>query len=308
MTDIKIGLVLGSGAARGWAHLGVLNALEQIGVEPDVIVGCSIGAMIGAAKASGQHSQMQEWALSMDPWRIFKLIDVGMSKGGIVGGEKLFQHFASLIAGKKLSDCTIPFGAVATELYSGREIWLQDGALVDAVRASCAMPGMLAPHYYQDNWLIDGAVVNPVPVSLARAMGATHVIAVDLTNEPQKLTKPSPTEDTLEPLQNKHGQEQEFSDLLGVGKQFVTQLVDKFQNNNEIETPSLIGVVAGAVDIMQNRITRARLAGDPPDLLIQPQVSHIGILEFNKAQELIEIGYQAGQQVAHNIERWKQRS
>ncbi|WP_111976717.1 patatin-like phospholipase RssA [Algibacillus agarilyticus] len=306
----KIGLVLGSGAAKGWTHIGIINALHEMGVKPDVIVGCSMGSLVGGALAAGKFDEISQWATSMDSWRIVKLLDWGVNRGGLVAGEKVFSHFQQMIGDLNIQDCDIPFATLATELYTGREHWLQSGRLVDAVRASCAMPGVLAPYLLDDHWLIDGAVVNPVPVSLCRAMGATHIIAVNVNSGIKKMRPDgkSPLEQVLQTqmaaevdpeMKDRHTA---FSNLLGSGKNWFANRTRKTQH--DLSAPNVWGVVAGSIDIMQDRLTRARLAGEPPEVLIQPNLAHIGILEFNRAAELIEIGEKAVAPFKPILESW----
>ncbi|BDX08612.1 patatin-like phospholipase RssA [Planctobacterium marinum] len=300
---MKLGLVLGSGAARGWAHIGIINRLKEIGFEPDIVTGSSIGALVGAALASGKLNDLQEWVQSLDNWQVFNLLDWGLGYGGLISGEKVFDKVTETIGDVNFEDLSKPFGAVATDLFTGRETWLTQGSLKQALRCSCAIPGILAPYEYEGRWMVDGATVNPVPVSLCKAMGADFVIAVDLNSDKsnlgaknqEKVLPNTELEEELEipekPLDYvaQHGSEMnQFDKLLLSGKNYLQQM--KTRKQEKARTPDVFAVMSGCIDIMQDRITRSQLAGDPPDLVIQPKLSDYGIMDFDKAEALIKIG------------------
>ena len=178
----RIGLVLGGGAARGWAHIGAIRALHDAGIKPDVVCGTSIGALVGAVYANGDLDWLEEWVARLTWQTVVRLLDLRLS-GGLLGGRKVIQLFADKFNGRSIAQLNMPFAAVATELDSGRESWLQDGSVVDAVRASIAIPGIFTPVWHNGVWLVDGGLSNPVPVSVARGMRADCVIAVDLNND-----------------------------------------------------------------------------------------------------------------------------
>ncbi len=183
MDELRIGIALGSGAAKGWAHIGVLRGLQKLGIAPTMVAGCSIGAFVGAAYAAGKLDELEQWVLGFSSWDVVGLMDLSWRRGGIIGGEKVFAEASKAIGMDQVADLALPFIAVATDLYSGQEIWLEQGPLEDVVGASCAIPGLILPKQVGDRWLVDGAVVNPVPVSACRALGAEMVIAVDLQGE-----------------------------------------------------------------------------------------------------------------------------
>ncbi|EKE84776.1 patatin-like phospholipase RssA [Idiomarina xiamenensis] len=314
MSNIKVALALGSGAARGWAHIGVLNALREMGVEVDIVAGTSIGSLVGGAFAAGRVQELEDWVRGMNRWEVFNLLDIGFNSGGIIGGEKVFNYARENFGAKGIESLPIPFGAVATDLYSGREIWLREGDLFHAARASCAMPGLLAPTAYDGRWLVDGGLVNPVPVSLCRAMGADFVIAVHLNSqinnkalEQRARSMPPQTaadqaEQEKAPDHGEHHDEEAglFGNFLAHGQHYFENIKKRF-SGNDYKAPGMFSVMAGAIDIMQERITKARMAGDPPDILIQPRLGHIGILEFERGEEAIDIGYEATQRLADLI-------
>ncbi len=304
----KLGLALGSGSARGWAHIGVIRALEEQGLIPDVICGCSIGALVGGAYAAGALDRLTDWVRALDRWQIVKLMDVSL-EGGLIEGDVLMSDFGQQLADLSIEQLPRPFSCVATDLRTGREVWLREGSLLDAVRASIALPGLFTPFHHQGRWLVDGGLVNPIPVSICRAMGAEHIIAVNLNgdivgkhlrdaeaqvtpgwgfgNRPQDLLRQwyerinGDLLSRVEPL----------LDRLGI----VDEPSERQDPRSKLPTPGLFEVTASAINIMQDRITRSRMAGDPPDLLISPRLAHLGLMEFDRAEEAIEEGYRAVQ-------------
>ncbi|RTE87130.1 MULTISPECIES: patatin-like phospholipase RssA [Gammaproteobacteria] len=303
MNRIKIGLALGSGAARGWAHIGVIRALQDMGIEPDVITGTSIGSLVGGAYAAGKLDEIEEWVRDMDRWKVFNLLDFGLSSGGVISGEKVFNHAQERFGDILVENLDKPFAAVATDLYTGREVWLKEGNLFKVARASCAMPGLLAPKMFDGRWLVDGALVNPVPVSLARALEADFVIAVNLNSqihiddELEQANEQAPNTKSEQPakdVERKEGKATEkdknlFHNFLSRSQSYIDQIKEKF--SRQPSSPGVFGVMAGSIDIMQERITKARMAGDPPDVLLQPKVGDIGLLEFELGKHAIDIGY-----------------
>ncbi|MEX3824466.1 patatin-like phospholipase family protein, partial [Paraburkholderia sp. BR14262] len=178
----RVGLVLGGGAARGWAHIGAIRALEEAGIKPDVVCGTSIGALVGAVYANGDLDWLEDWVGKLTWQTVVRLLDLRFS-GGLLGGRKVIDLFAHQFNGRSIDDLRLPFTAVATELDTGREVWLREGGVVDAVRASIAIPGIFTPIWHDGVWLVDGGLSNPVPVSAARAMRADTVIAIDLNHD-----------------------------------------------------------------------------------------------------------------------------
>ncbi|MDV6326747.1 patatin-like phospholipase RssA [Idiomarina sp. PL1-037] len=303
MSEVKVALALGSGAARGWAHIGVIKALEEMGVRINMVAGTSIGSLVGAGYASGRLAEVEQWVQGMNRWEVFNLLDFGFNHGGIIGGEKVFNRAREEFGQRNIEDLPVTYGAVATDLYSGREIWLRSGDLYDASRASCAMPGILSPKSFDGRWLIDGGLVNPVPVSLCRALGADFVIAVHLNSQLnskalQRRGRSIPPQTEAEQLEKEktdaeiQDNENGFFDNMWSGsKEYLDSFKERFRNNGE-KAPGMFSVMASSIDIMQERITKARMAGDPPDILVQPKLGHIGIMEFYRGQEAIDLGYE----------------
>lgn len=302
-----IGIALGSGAAKGWAHIGVLKGLADMGIKPDKISGCSIGALVGAAYANDQLEELEDWVRGFSSWDVLGLMDVSWRKGGLIGGDKVFDVIQNRIGDLQFEGLRRPLIAVATDLYSGQEIWFKEGDLRHAIRASCSMPGILPPVKVGERWLVDGAVVNPVPVSVSRAMGVDVVIAVDLNGQgrerlqvlPVDMTSNTPSVEDKE-IAQAH-QDTGFMDLLARGRDYVTSLSDKFTMGNRSD-PSMLAVMSQSMDILEQRHKRARLMGDPPDICLVPDVGEIGTMEFHRAEEAIAAGEEAVRQAKHQIE------
>jgi len=273
----KIGLALGSGSARGWAHIGVIRALRDAGIEPDIICGSSIGAFVGAATACGDLDKLEHWVRSLSWKEVLGFFDVGLN-GGLIKGEKLLDFFTRHFTDRDFHDLPLPFACVATDLASGREIWLKEGSVAHAVRASIALPGLFAPLPRDGGFLVDGGLVNPVPVSLCRALGADIVIAVDLGSDMlgRRLRNRGEVEEALP----ENGWRGRIRRWLGQGE----------AAGGELNLPSMLDVVASSINIMQVRIARSRLAGEPADAVVSPRVAQLGLLDFHRAEEAIEEG------------------
>lgn len=298
MAKRRIGLALGSGAARGWAHIGVLRALAEMGVEPDVFCGTSMGACVAAAHLTDQLDELQGWAQNMGLLGILGIIDVTFRKGGLVAAERTFDRFRNDRTDIDIEDLPKPFAAVACQLGTGREVWLKKGRVLDALRASAAMPGLFPPARVDEHWLTDGALVNPVPVSLCRALGADIVIAVNVNSELAALPRPVADADAA-PASTLP---QQLGAWLGWRPSERTRFVASQLTAHPDTCPNVMEVIAGSLDIMQDRITRSRLAGEPPDVLVSPHLGHIGFLEFDRAEEVIAIGHKATRIAAPAIE------
>lgn len=281
MRQVKIGLALGSGAAKGWAHIGVIEALERAGIRIDVVAGCSVGALVGAAYASHRLPLLADWVRGFSYWEVLRLMDFSWRRGGLLRGERVFNHVRRLLPHTHIEECGMPFGAVTTNLSTGRELWLTEGDLHRAIRASCSMPGLLSPVDWNGYWLVDGAVVNPVPISLTRALGADIVIAVDLQHDAhlmqQNLLTVTPQTVKL-PTENAGWRDRLRQRLTGTGLKKINQ------------TPGAMEIMTTSIQVLENRVKRNRMAGDPPDVLIQPFCPQISTLDFYRAQEAIDAG------------------
>lgn len=306
MRKPKIGLALGGGAARGWSHIGVIKALTEAGIEPDFIAGTSIGALVGGVYSSGKLETLESWAIEAD-WRIvMSMIDVSFWSGGLVDGARILEWLNSLGGSEKIEDLQIPFAAVATDLTSGREVWLQKGDLGRAVRASIALPGIFSPVEVEDNWLVDGGLVNPVPVSLCRAMGAEMIIAVPLNADVlgQPLVARNDTPETKDKPSDakEQGSGSFFDQIKNLPKAIGDHTSGIKLFGESPVTPGYFDVLANSINIMQDQITRARLAGEPPHVQINPRVTKIGLMDFHRAEVAIEAGYQAAKEAIPTIQ------
>jgi NTE family protein len=316
---MKIGVALGSGAARGWAHIGVLQALEELGIDIQVVAGCSIGSYVGAAFASGKLQGLADWVSSLTEWQVLGLMGVGLHRGGLVSGQKVFQALQNNFSEETFEQLNVPLGIVATDLYSGKEVSFTSGTIIDGVRASCAIPGLFPPVHYDDRWLVDGGVVNSIPVNLCRHLGADIIIAVNLSTDfrPQEIEKNK---------QEHEKNQQKITDFFSRSQAQIQQwfksgdekindekidtmpllasdeeLLNTSAPSTKIITPSMLGVMSSSLDILQARVTRSRLAGDPPDILIEPQLRDFGMMEFYRAKELIEEGRNSVNRIAEQI-------
>jgi NTE family protein len=289
----RIGFALGSGSSRGWAHIGAIRAFEARGLKPDLICGCSIGALVGAAYASGELDKLERWVTGLAWTSVVRMMDLTW-RGGLISGNRLFSLFRNTLFDKHdIAELPMKFGAVATELATGREVWLQHGDLLDAVRASCAMPGVFAPVVRDGVVLVDGGLVNPVPVSMCRALGADIVIAVDLS-----WGKLGPYRDRRGPggLEVPPQQQQDAS-WLGRLLRRPRKEVD------EARIPSIFEVFNTSLDIVEQRVARSRLAGDPADVLITPLLPDFGTMEYHRAGEAIAEGKAAVERMGPLIDQ-----
>ncbi len=290
-----VGLALGSGSARGWAHIGVLRALEEAGIRPDLVCGASIGAVVGSAYALGELDRFEKWALGLTGRTVWSFMDFKLA-GGMLKGERVIDFFRRNFSDRDIEALDIPFAAVATALHSGTEVWLRSGSTADAVRASMALPGLFTPAQRDGRLLIDGGLVNPVPVSLARAMGADVVIAVDLNADilGRHLHAPgSVATKARVPVVTADDDEATAGWLSRVQDGFASLL--PAPDPVRVRNPSLLEVVLTSVNIMQVRITRSRMAGDPPEVVIAPQLAHLGLMDFYRAEEAIAEGRRAAE-------------
>ena len=294
-----IGLALGGGAARGFAHIGIVRTLVAHGIIPNVVVGTSIGAVVGGAYASGHLDTLEGWARSLQPRNILSYLDIRLNGSGLIGGAKLTAELEAAMGQSLIEDLPVKFATVATEVRTGHEIWLTHGRMVDAMRASYALPGIFSPMLVGDRWLVDGALVNPVPVSAARALGAEIVIAANLSSDVF----------THSTTIYSHGQSADVVVMpepeppkRGLGKFFSAERTVKREFFGSGGRPGISSVMVDAFNIMQDRITRARLAGDPPDLLISPRVGQIGWFDFHRADDLIAHGTRAAERAIDSIQ------
>ena len=285
-----VGLALGSGSSRGWAHIGVIKTLVENGIEPDYICGASIGALVGASYATGRMDLLEAWACNLSRLDVAGFFEINTEFNGFVNKDRLHRFLNEFVCDDTLMIDALDkhFSAVATDLATGTEVWLSQGALIEAVWASISIPGLFPAIRHDEHWLVDGGLVNPVPVSACRSMGADVVIAVNLNGDiaGKHFRKPVPQSAPIPQSEN-------WVDAL---TRRVRDYSDTLFNNHDADTPNAPGLfdsIAGAINITQDRITRYRIAADPPDFLITPAVSEVGLLEFFRARELVEAGCDA---------------
>lgn len=306
MARPRIGLALGSGSARGWSHIGVIEALQKAGIIPDIVCGTSFGAIVGAAFVTNQLAALKTFAEALTWREIVNLLDVGISGGGLINGKQIVELLHTLNIDTTIEKCATPFAAIATDLETGREIWLREGPIDQAVRASIALPGIISPARNGDRWLVDGGLVNPVPVSACRALGADVVIAVDLNGDiigrrfKIEATRPR------------------FGGLTAMSPEFLNRLIDQIPAGIRSQasvialkllesaptSPGYFDVLANSINIMQDQITRSRLAGEPPHVMLIPRLAHIGLMEFHRASEAIAEGHACVEQAMPTLRRY----
>jgi len=279
-----IALALGGGAARGWAHIGILKAFDEAEIPIDMIAGTSIGALVGGCYLAGKLPELEEFALSLTKRRIFGLLDFNFSGSGLLAGMRLSNRMREHLEGLRIEDLPRPFVCVASELRTGHEVWLHSGSLVTAIRASYALPGVFSPVVCNGRVLVDGALVNPVPVSVCRAYEQQIVVAVNLSNHIFGRAAVIRHAADIADLPDTEPETSASSQQLVVHRR--AGLADK--------PLGLLGVMIESFNIIQDRISRARLAGDPPDLTLQLKLGNLGLAEFHRAAEAIEVGYQTG--------------
>lgn len=292
--DWKIGLALGSGSSRGWAHIGIIRELTKIGIMPDIVCGTSVGAMVGAAYVAGNLDKLEDWACSVTRLDVARFLNISTSFTGFVNTVRFHNYLNEVIAGDEdnIEDLPKTFAAIATDLETGKEAWLQEGSIVQAVWSSMALPGLFPAIRHNNRWLVDGGLVNPVPVSTCRALGADIVLAVNLNGDlvGKHFKKPVKQKNSIEIVSHRISEMvKEYTDLA------------LFQPDSIEQPPSLLDAIAASVNITQDRITRSRLAGEPPDIIFTPKLSNIGLLELYRAEEAIEEGRMCVQRVLAEI-------
>ncbi|HEV7254558.1 MAG TPA: patatin-like phospholipase family protein [Mesorhizobium sp.] len=269
-----IALALGGGAARGWAHIGVLRALDEAGIDVEMIAGTSIGALVGGCYLAGKLDELEEFARGLTRRRMFNLMDFTLRGSGLLGGMRLNARMEEHLSGIRFEDLPKPFICVAAEISTGHEIWLSSGNLITAMRASYALPGVFEPVSCNRRVLVDGALVNPVPVSVCRAYEQPLVAAVNLHYDMFGRAAVI-----------KHNAGELTASAAGLPPAPAGEPTRESRLG-------IVGAMVEAFNIIQDRITRARLAGDPPDIALQPRLGHIGLTEFHRADELIKLGYE----------------
>ena len=289
----KIGLALGSGGARGWCHIGVLRGLADLGLEPDCVAGASMGALVGAVWAAGHLDALEEFARAMTRGNLLSQLDPRLSGGGLIGGAGIVAVLDRIGLDADMATLARPCIAVAADLTTGAEVWLREGRISDAVRASIALPGVIAPKQIGARWLIDGGVVNPVPVSAVRALGADVVIAVN-PNARFGLV--------YWDAQAAAGSG--LSSLLPEPPPALPEALRALWPQPAPVAPSYVDLVSATIDIMTDRIRNSRLAGDAPEVLLGAHLQGLGVLDFDRAAEAIDEGRRMVDRAAAQLAGW----
>lgn len=301
---MNIGLALGSGSSRGWSHIGIINALADLGIEPNIICGTSIGALVGASYISNNLEKLEEWTCSLTKLRLARFFEINTSLNGFVNSERFHDFLNEYVASDDslIENLDKSYASVSTDLENGREVWLTKGSLVKAVWSSISIPGLFPAIRNGNKWLVDGGLVNPVPISVCRALGADIVIAVNLNGDilSKRFNK---TKNLIKPEVKKEanldaGVVSKMTDLV---KEYTGSVFTMTKNDDQ--PPGLFEAIAGSINITQDRVTRSRMAGDPPDILLAPKLSDIGLLEFYRASEAIREGRAAVELMTPEINR-----
>lgn len=345
----KIGIALGAGVARGWTHIGVLKALNRAGIDADIVSGTSIGALVGGCHAAGKLEPLEAFARSLTRRRMLSLLDFRFRSSDLIGDAKLAELMREHLSDLSIEGLDKRFVGVATELTTGHELWLHHGNLIQAIRASYALPGVFPPVAHEGRWLIDGALVNPVPVSVARALGARVVIAVNLSNDPfdpaarrraHELAFPGylrspapvmPEDGIFRELEEQMEEEEELEEVRDEIADAASPIEDEEEAGTAVtervlqrlkglrwkrsperelmrrvigsrqREPGIASVMLASLNIVQDRLARMRMAGDPPDIMIAPKVGHLSLLDFDHADELIRLGEEAAEEAIPQI-------
>jgi NTE family protein len=304
-TKPRIGLALGSGSSRGWAHIGVINALARHGIEPDVVTGCSVGALVGASYVTGHLSKLEKWVGTLNRLDVAKFFEISTEFNGFVNKDKLHHFLNKYVCRDEIEIGSLDkcYASVSTDLATGTEVWFSKGALIEAVWASISLPGLFPAIRHKHRWVVDGGLVNPVPISTCRSLGAEVVIAVNLNGDiaGKHFKKMAPRSETAELPDEPPPRDEGWVDsITRTVREYSYDLLTNHKNGSD-DAPGLFDSIAGAINITQDRITRFRIASDPPDLLISPRVNQIGLLEFHRGREMIAEGEQAVERMLPEI-------
>ncbi len=306
----KVGLVLGSGGARGWAHIGVLQELKRMGIEPFCIAGTSIGSIAGTLYATDTLDLAEDLALHLN-WKDVALLflEVNFLRSGLVSGRNFMKLLQDIIPARSFSELAYPLAIVATDLNSEREVVFKEGDLFNAIRSSISIPGIFTPVEHECTHLVDGGLTNPLPISTCRAMGAEQIIAIDIN-----LRSP-PERDSIQQVEQEESKEDHDSNTLKSLQASIAKLLPQLHTpasktfmrwfdtpDKPSESLSLIDVLTRSFRLVENEITRNTIKLNPPEILIQPAVGNIMTLEFYRGKEAIEAGREAVQEKREELE------
>ncbi len=289
----KVGLALGSGSARGWSHIGAIEAIEEAGIPIHCIAGTSIGAFVGAVYATGDLPSLKEFALQMDWKKVVSYFDVVFPKSGFMDGKKVHDLFSMHTEAKTFADFKIPVSMVATNVETGKKVIINSGNIIESIRASISVPGVFTPVRRDGEWLVDGGLVDPIPVSVVKEMGADFVIAVDLNSDivsPEKQEQPQSGEKTM-PQKQRHDIIQRISAQYNHAEKAVLSQINRWFPPSP-KTPNIFDIMGSSIGIMQRQVSMINLAVDPPDVLIQPRLGDLKMFDFDQAERSIKEGYE----------------
>ena len=291
MTQKKISLNLGSGGARGLAHIGVIRAFEEADYKIEAISGCSIGAVIGGIYAANKLDAYEQWARQIRRVDVLKLMDLSWDKSGLLKGDRVIATLTELVGDQAIEDLPIRFTAMATDLESKTEVWLNKGSLFRAIRASISIPWLLTPVKYKDTHLVDGGILNPVPMAPSFNDDTDYKVAVNLGGP-----------DKFKTAQNNAHKQTDQDSFRGRIDKFIDNMTTSFRKGDESALASYdLGNMA--FEAMQSTIARYKLAAYPPDYLIELPSNAAGLMDFHRADELISLGYEYGKNCIATIQK-----
>ncbi len=289
----SVSLVLGSGGARGLAHIGAIQALEEAGYRIVCISGSSMGALVGGMYAAGKLKDYADWVSRLEQSDVFRLVDWTFSGGGLIRGDKIIRRLHDMVGDVKIEDLAVEFTAVAVDIEQGREIWLSDGALFDAIRSSIAIPGLFTPHRYRNRLLVDGGILNPVPVAPTLRKISDLLVVINVNGPAEPVPENSKTRESSQ--ESKPSREPDSSSEDGLKERmrnFFNDLVDRDSDQKPEPTPGLVAMLMKSLETMQSMITRQHLAVFQPDLVVEVPKDACMVHEFHRGKQLIELGYQ----------------
>ncbi len=288
---MKIGLALGGGGAKGFAHIGVLHAFKDAGIECDVVTGTSVGALVGASYAAGRLLELEEKSAKIKLVEIPKLLSPTWSKKGMFSGKNILELFGEIIPVNNIEELSIKFAAVAADLESSSTVVFSSGEISKALRASISIPAIFTPVLDGGRVLVDGGVLEPLPIAQARELGAEYIIAIDLFGN----------ENTSESLKT---QKEVFPEGINSALNYFKTLSEKFLLSSDGEgeaTPHIISIIEKTLSLSQKQLTELRLKEYPPDIIISPPVANVGVLDFHQGAPVIEIGRKAAEEIIPKI-------
>ena len=311
MGRLKIGLALGSGAARGLAHIGVLKVLEKYQIPIDIVTGTSMGAFIGGAYASGMKVKIMEDIALNTNWKLMaKMFSPTISFSGFVDGKRIKEFLETVIGNRNIEELDKKFACIATDILTGEEIVIDQGSLIEAIRASISIPAIFTPVYHRNRFLVDGGIVNPVPVDTAKKMGADIVIAVNvIPHTPSILKKEKMRKEKVIKKKEEINSQKINIAIAEYIKNKIDELVNLsniseiFKKEEKHSPPNLINILFNTINIFEEEIIKLKLEKEKPDFIITPDTINIKPREFSKAREAIETGEKATDKIIPEIKK-----